>query len=111
MPEDKRAKEWKKQRAKYGVDERFIWSLNETMDMFLFMNLKMFMDCECNKDEDDIVATIDGEPYTLYRCVDEMLQGLKIRMTIDDLMFTPKQEALAKNVYKIYAACHPCLWT
>jgi hypothetical protein len=41
---DKRLKEWHKEQAKYGFDEREMWSLDLTFAVYIYPRLKYFRD-------------------------------------------------------------------
>ena len=42
LKDDKREKEWRKQRRKYGFDERETWNLNWRFYAWLYERLKMY---------------------------------------------------------------------
>lgn len=42
---DKREPEWKKQRKKWGFDERELWSLDSTIAKFIAPRLKKYKEC------------------------------------------------------------------
>lgn len=111
---DDRQKYWEEQRKEYGFDERDTWSLDYTMDLLLYERLCMykeyvtgFIDLTFHK------FTLKDEELTLGECLDRMIEGLRLNLTLDDYDEKRKEESTAKlisEVYDIYALCHRALW-
>lgn len=107
---DKRQTEWKKQRDIYGFDERETWNLNDTFKFWLYERLCMFngnnaIDTSYHKFE------YKGETLTFQECIDRMLEGLKLDLTLPH--YTDKREENEEkinDVVSIFALCFDKLW-
>lgn len=108
-PEDGRQEKWKQQREEYGFDERETWSLDSTFEFWLYERLKMFNDI-------NIVDTsyhkyeFENEQITFQDCIDRMLEGLEISLTVDEFDRTEEQNKKVEDVVKIFALCFRSLW-
>jgi len=108
-PDDKRKEQWGKEREEYGFDERETWSLYYTVDLFLYERLYDYnkyapIKRNCHKFQ------YKNEEITFQECLDRMIEGLTIRLTILDYTWTEEQREKAEDVYNIYALCNRCLW-
>jgi hypothetical protein len=108
-PEDKRQEFWKQQREEYGFDERETWSLDSTFEFWLYERLKMYNDI-------NIVNTsyhkykFKNEQITFQDCIDRMLEGLEISLTVDEFYRTEEQNKKVEDVVHIFALCFRSLW-
>ena len=111
---DSRQEYWKKEREKYGFDERDTWYLHYTIDLLLYERL-------CNFKE-NAKGCIDltfhkfkykDEILTQEECIDRMIEGLKLELTLDEFdekRKCKKVQKLIDDVYPIYAICKYSLW-
>lgn len=111
---DSRQEFWSEERNKYGFDERETWSLNYTMNLFLYERLCMYkeiaskcIDLKYHK------FTYKGTELTQLECIDRMIEGLRLDLTLGD--YDKKREdkeisELIEDVYPIYALCKDALW-
>jgi hypothetical protein len=67
--DDKRQKEWKQQRKKYGLDERELWNLDLTYCMWTYERLKMF-EMTCPQELLNNTIKYKGKTYTVKKCID-----------------------------------------
>jgi hypothetical protein len=107
---DSRQEAWKQQREDYGFDSRETWSLDYTFKLWLYERLCMY-------NEINIVDTsfhkfsYNNETLTFQECLERMIEGLKLDLTIGD--FSPEREQVREkidDVVPIFALCHKCLW-
>lgn len=111
---DSRQDLWKKEREKFGFDERDTWDLHYTIDLLLYERLCMykekaenFIDLTFNKFE------YENEILTKEECLNRMIEGLRLELTLDEYdekREDPKVNKLISDVYKIYAVCKHALW-
>lgn len=107
---DKREKKWKKEREKYGFDNRETWNLNTNFYVWLYERLKMY-----KKHASKIVDLTfykfeyDGETLTQIECIDRMIEGCKLYIEDDE---NPDKEVQKKieDVAKIWAMVLPHMW-
>lgn len=112
--DDSRQIYWEKERNKYGFDERETWSLRYTMDLLLYERLCKFKEyaSECI-DFTFHKFKYEYEILTQEECIDRMIEGLKLELTLDEFDEKRKCEKVKKlinDVYKIYALCKNSLW-
>ena len=110
-PNDKRQEQWKKEREEYGFDSRETWSLDYTFKLWLYERLSMY-----NEVAPKVIDTsfhkyeFKGEQITFQDCINKMLEGLKIDLTIEDYDRTEEQKQKAFDVIQIFALCFNSLW-
>ena len=81
--EDDRQEGWKQDREVYGFDERETWSLDYTFKLWLYERLSMYN--EVNRvDTKYHKYSYKGKEITLQECIDRILEGLKLDLTLDD---------------------------
>lgn len=109
-PDDTRQEEWTNQRESYGFDERETWSLDYSFKLWLYERLSMF-------NEVNIINTLyhtfeyKNETLTFQDCVDRMLEGLKLDLTIPSYSEDRTQyEDKINDVVSIFALCFNKLW-
>ena len=103
----KRQEQWKKERKKYGFDERDTWSLNGTMMDLLYERVKMF-------DEFNIVNTdfhtikIDGQEKTQQEWMDIILKNYEIYS--DSSTESAESRKLEEETWHIWSKISPYMW-
>ena len=101
-----RGDKWKKQRAKYGFDERDTWSLDSTMIDFLYERAMMFKEVNC-VDLTFHKIEINGEVKTQQEWVDELLENCRKAIMEDGFIDDYKHEA---RVWEIWKEIHGYMW-
>ncbi|WP_145413413.1 hypothetical protein [Paenibacillus xylanexedens] len=112
FPGDKREDKWKSEREEYGFDSRETWSLNYSFKLWLYERLQMY-------DEINIVDTsfhkftYKEELITFQECIDRMIEGLKLDLTLDE--YDPERKLdECKNkitdVLPLFCICCEYLW-
>ena len=81
--EDGRQEKWKPERETYGFDERETWSLDYTFKLWLYERLSMYNDVNRIDTKYHKYFYKDKE-ITLQDCIDRILEGLKLDLTLDD---------------------------
>lgn len=110
LPKDKRQKEWKQERNKFGFDNRDLWSLNYTLLLLIYPRLKMYQEIAFKIIDGNFHKyKIDSEEYTFIECVNKCLELLETSLKngkedIDNGL-EEGQEAL-----KILSIILPSLW-
>ena len=108
---DKREKRWKKQRKKYGFDERETWGLDEAFYEWLYERLKMY------KEIGGRVVNLDyhrfeyeGKEYTQAELIDEMLKRLEVSFSEEYSDWKEDQYKYVHEIEKIWAVVLPAMW-
>lgn len=109
---DKRQKKWKKQRKKYGFDERETWGLNDLFIGWLYSHLKMYEECASkiiNLDFHKI--TYDGVEYTQKEVLDVILESCEEYLLVRNDWNKEKKarENLTKALH-LWAEVFPAFW-
>ena len=104
-----------KQRMKYGFDERETWSLDNTMNLLLYERLCRYKELAENMiDLDFHTFEFKGETLTQRQCIDRMIEGLKLDLTLDmyDTIREDDEQIKEKigDVWKLYDLCRNVLW-
>jgi hypothetical protein len=110
-PLDDRQQDWHGFKEVYGFDERDTWGLDTTIKQFLYERLLAFKDIGC--EVDGLVYVVGKRQMTLAECLDEMIEGLKLDLTIDAFAPEKKNKTVQKkidNVFPILKACLSGLW-
>jgi len=107
--DDPRQEKWSKEREIYGFDEKETWSMDFTFKLWLYERLSMYnevnsIDTSFHKYE------FKGKTITFQECIDRMLDGLKIYLTIDEYKMTDAQKEKADDVVSLFALCLDSLW-
>lgn len=109
-PEDRRQKQWAKEREEYGFDERETWSMEHTFYCWLYERLKMYLDVNCvnltfHKFE------YDGEELTQEECINRMIYGCEIYFKQEnDWDISEADQKAIDDVAKIWAIVLPAMW-
>lgn len=96
---DPRHKMWKKQRAKYGFDEREIWSLDDTMVCLLYERI-MFFNQFCKSD-------IQSDTHK--KANSRLLKLLKEYFTTS--MGVQERERITEEIWLLWADINGYYWT
>lgn len=108
---DQRQEKWQKERDEHGFDSKETWSLDYTFRLWLYERLSMY-----NEVAPKVIDTTfhkyewNNEIITFQDCINKMLEGLKIDLTIPDDEKTDEQKQKAADVVKIFALCYYSLW-
>jgi hypothetical protein len=109
-PDDPREEKWEEEKEIYGFDSRETWSLDYSFRLWLYERLCMY-------NEINIVDTsfhkfeYKGETLTLQNCIDRMIEGLKLDLTIEEYDLKKKEvQNKIDDVFPIFALCCPFLW-
>lgn len=107
---DIRGKDWKEERKIYGFDSRETWGLDYTFNLWLYERLSMYNDINII-DTSFHKFTYKDEEITFQNCIDRMLEGLKLDLTLDN--FSDERNAVQDkidDVVQIFALCFNALW-
>ena len=107
--DDSRQEQWAKEREIYGFDEKETWSMDFTFKLWLYERLSMYNEVNCI-DTSFHKYEFKGEINTFQECIDRMLDGLKIELTIDEYRRTEEQKEKVEDIVNIFALCLPSLW-
>ena len=107
--DDSRQEQWTKEREIYGFDEKETWSMDFTFKLWLYERLSMYNEVNCI-DTFFHKYEFKGETITFQECIDRMLDGLKIELTIDEYRRTDEQKEKVDDIVNIFALCLPSLW-
>jgi hypothetical protein len=78
-PDDKRQKQWEKQREKYECDERDTWCLHWTYLCLMYPRLRFYKDFGLPKfKSNEIIVNFKDKEYTLPESIDKILHGWEI---------------------------------
>ena len=107
---DSREKEWKKQRNKYGFDERDTWNLNNVLMMFIFERVSMFNEFNC-VDTNFHEAEYCGEEITFQNAIDRIIEGSKLYLEKDiyDIL-TDEEDKKINDVLPLFNLFLGCFW-
>ena len=112
--DDEREKYWLEERKEQGFDERETWSLDYTMGLLLYERLCAYKEiAEKVINLDFYTFKYNNEELTQRQCIDEMIEGLKLELTLDPFDEKRKeQEVIDKieSVWKIYDLIKYALW-
>lgn len=111
---DERYLHWEEQRKIYGFDERDTWNLEYTIDLLLYERLCMYKEYAMKfLDLDFHKITMEDTEINILECLTRMIEGLMLKITLDDLdekRNEPKNKKLIDDVYVIYNKCKRFLW-
>lgn len=109
LPNDPRQEKWAKEREIYGFDERETWDLTYSFYLWLYERLSMYNEVNCINTSFHKFE-FKGEVLTQQQCIDRMLEGLKIALTIDYYDQTEEQKKKVDDIVKLFALCFHTLW-
>jgi len=106
---DKRQTKWKKERKKYGFDEREMWNMDYTFYLWLYERLRYFLNFAPN---DLAYHTFEykGKVLTQKQCIKKMIKGCEIRLTKENWEIDKEARKLEKEVAEIWALVLPAMW-
>lgn len=108
---DKRDKRWKKQRKKYGFDDRETWGLDEAFYQWLYERLMMYKEIGGRiVDLDAPQFEYGGKTYSQAKLIDEMLKRLRFNFSEEYNDFDQEQFAYVHEIEKIWATVLPAMW-
>ena len=102
---DRRNKQWKKERKKYGFDERETWSMDFTMIVLLYERLMMYNEIK-SIDADYHKITIDSIEHTQQEWIDELIRLCELYLTGDDLNLSKH----SKRIWNIWNVLSAYMW-
>lgn len=75
-----RGRMWKEERERYGFDSRELWSLDVTIELFLYERLSMYRDLNIKYGlfKDDDIFIYNDKRYTHRDAIDEILDNIKM---------------------------------
>lgn len=110
---DKREKRWKRQRKKYGFDERETWNLDHLFVEWLYSHLTMYKEI-CCVDLTYHKFVFKDKEYTQEEAIDYIIDICKEYITTyDEVSFTDKENDLLDKVadaIRMFAEIHPAMW-
>ena len=112
--DDEREKRWEEERREQGFDERETWSLDYTMNLLLYERLCAYKEIASKIINLDFYTfKYNNEELTQRQCIDKMIEGLKLELTLDPFDEKRKeQEVIDKieSIWKIYDLIKYALW-
>lgn len=102
---DRRKKQWKKERKKYGFDERETWSLNFTMIVLLYERLMMYNEVNCIN-TDFYKITINDIERTQQEWMDELIRLCELYLKDDNYDWLD----CSKEIWEIWSVLSACMW-
>lgn len=109
-PKDSRQLFWQRQKAQCGFDEREVWSLDYSFNLWLYERLSMFNEVN-TLDTNSPVYEYKEMTLSLQDCIDRMLDGLRLDLTLPE--YSPEREKnseLISDVTSLFALCLKDLW-
>lgn len=109
--DDERRKQWKKQRAKYGFDEREIWNLDSQFLQWIYSRCMFFLEHELASD--NVVIEFEDKTYTQLAALEEICSDALYAL---ENQYAPDAEKAKEAVYRmcraarIWAEVLPAMW-
>ena len=108
---DKRQKKWRKQRKKYGFDERETWSLYNSFYCWLYERLKLYKKLASKKIKLDFYKfEYKGKTYTQIQMINEMIKRLELYLSKDFNEYNQTHNALVTEIAEMWALVLPVMW-
>ena len=104
-----RDKKWKKQREKYGFDERDTYSMDTTFYCWLLEHLMMYNEVN-NLDLDKCPVKYNEQELTLQECINRMIDGCRIALTNSNYEFDSELKSKVDDVVNIWAVTIHAIW-
>ena len=104
-----RDKKWKKQREKYGFDERDTYSMDITFYCWLLEHLMMYNEVN-NLDLDKCPIKYNEQELTLQECINRMIDGCRIALTNSNYEFDSELKSKVDDVVNIWAVTIHTIW-
>ena len=111
---DKRKKKWKKQRKKFGFDERETWNLNNTMVEWLYSHLMMYTEIggktvDLNYHTFDFNGRMFSELEAIEFIKEKCRRYLTFELTDDDMTYDEINAEMTEALH-LLAEIFPALW-
>ena len=108
---DKRSKCWKKQRKKYGFDERETWCLDHIFIEWLYSHIKMFKKIggKCI-DLDFHKFIFEEKEYTQREAMNYILKVFKKYLLSEDPEWNPSLMKEVQKCVHLWAEILPAMW-
>lgn len=113
---EKRAPKWKKQRKKYGFDERETWALDSIAAEFLYTRCKMYLDTASKIINLSFYKfEFEGKTYTQEEAIKQIIEWLGeyiIAESDDDSNEEKLAEAIEKykKAFNLFAEISQAMW-
>lgn len=114
---DKRQKVWKKQRKKYGFDNRELWNLDYTFYLWLYEHVMRFKKVASKvidmSSKDSSVFTYKDKKYTQMQLIDMLIERLEYRLCgkYDDYELSSEAHyEFIQEIPYIWAVLLPAMW-
>lgn len=104
-----RDKKWKKQREKYGFDERDTYSMDTTFYCWLLEHLMMYNEVN-NLDLGKCLIKYNEQELTLQECINRMIDGCLIALTNSNYEFDSELKSKVDDVVNIWAVTIHTIW-
>lgn len=114
---------FRKNREKYGVDDRETWALNDATIIWIYIHLRRYMDLADGViDLDYHQFTVDGDTKTEKEWIEWIIDVLEVRLRVSVLEDECKLSSLDNNTllldinelvtyaFKVYGEILPALW-
>lgn len=109
--DDSKQEVWKKQREIYGFDEREVWSLDYTFNLWFYERLKMFKECASKMiDLDFHKFEFGGKEYTQRQMIDMMIERLEFSFKPEYDNLDEEQYKYVTDVIKIFHKVYGAMW-
>lgn len=109
---DKRRKQWKKDRKKYGFDRRETWCLNRMFVEWLYSRLMMFNKANNVVDTSYYKFEWDGKEITQQEAIDLIIEKCRASLSYTGTDMN-EESRLEKEVYDLmplWGMILPCMW-
>lgn len=109
---DTRKRKWRRQRERYGFDDREIWNLDRTMAEWLYSHLMMYKEIGLKHiDGTYHKYEFKGKIYTLNEAVDFIIEAMK-KYILADYYPNKIRECMsdAEDAFKLLGIIFPSLW-
>lgn len=106
---DARQKQWKKEREKYGFDERETWNIEFTWHLWLYERLMAYIEWS-DADLDYYEFEFKGENYTQGKLIDMMLERLQFSFSTEYDDVDEDQKAYVNEIGEIWALVVSSMW-
>ncbi len=107
---EKRKKAWKKQREKYGFDERETWNLDYTFITWVYERFSMYKDIGSEVvDLEYHKFTVEGKEYTQLQLINIILELCEFLLKNDD-SWKEEYYAVYSELLKLFSVIIPAMW-
>jgi len=106
---DSRNEQWEIEQKTYGFDEKETWDLRETFKIWLYERLCMYNEVN-SIDASYHKFNFKGEEITFQDCIDRILEGLKIDLTVFEESERERNQDKIQDVLPLFVLCFDHLW-